>query len=259
MKILITNDDGIYSTGLKATYDSLKNDFETELIAPSTQKSGIGRAISLFEPIRVSRVSAFDKKAYSIGGTPTDSVIIGIHSILDQKPDLVVSGINLGENLSTEAVTTSGTIGAALEAATQDVPVIAASLKLLDEGNKFHEGRIDVDLDFAKKVLNRVVKGIDKNGFPSKVDVLNLNIPEDASEGTPIRITKLARKIFDTTVEERKDPRGRPYYWIDGGHVDNVEEGTDVDVVLNKNEISITPISLEMTAEVDLEIEKILP
>lgn len=259
MKILVTNDDGIYSSGLKAAYQALKNDFDTELIAPSTQKSGIGRAISLFEPIRVSKVTAFDKEAYSIGGTPTDSVIIGIHSILDKKPDLVVSGINLGENLSSEAVTTSGTIGAALEASTNDISAIAASVKLIDEGNKFHEGRIDVDLEYTKKIIHKLVKGIEKNGFPEEVDVLNLNIPEDADKDTPIRITELAKRIYDTSVDERKDPRGRPYYWIDGGYVESVEEGTDVDVVLNKNEISITPVSLGMTAEVDLEKEDILP
>lgn len=259
MKILITNDDGIYSSGLKSAYDALKEDFNTELIAPSTQKSGIGRAISLFEPIRVSKVSAFEKEAYSIGGTPTDSIIIGIYSIMEEKPDLVVSGMNLGENLSTEAVTTSGTIGAALEASTQGIPAIAASVKLVNEENKFHEGRVNVDLEYPKKILRKVVEGVEKNGFPEAVDLLNLNIPEDASKNTPIRITRLERKIFDTSVEERKDPRGRPYYWIDGGHITDVEEGTDVDAVLNKNQISITPISLEMTAKVDLKKDDILP
>lgn len=259
MNILITNDDGIYSTGLKAAYESLSKEFKTEIIAPSTQKSGIGSAISLFEPIRVSRVNAFNQTAYSVGGTPTDSVILGIYSILEKKPDLVVSGLNLGENLSTEAVTTSGTIGAALEASTHNVPAIAVSVKLRNEGNKFHEGRINVDLTYPKKILKKIVSGIQKNGFPKKVDVLNVNIPEDADENTEIEVTKLAKKIFDTSVEERKDPRGRSYYWIDGGYLQDVEKGTDVDAVLNKNMISITPISLTMTTEVELNKKELLP
>ncbi len=259
MNILLTNDDGIYSTGLKAANDALLKNHSTNLVAPSTQKSGIGQAISLFEPIRVSEVTAFNQTAYSVGGTPADSVILGIKSILKKEPDLVVSGLNLGENLSTEAVTTSGTIGAALEASTQGVPAIAASVKLRDEGNKFHEGRIDVDLEYPKKILNKLVSGIQKNGFPEDVDVLNLNVPEDATEETPIEITKLAKKVFDTSVDERKDPRGRPYFWIDGGHIEDVEKGSDVDVVLNQNHVSITPISLTMTAEVELNKEDILP
>ncbi|OKY78036.1 MAG: putative acid phosphatase SurE [Candidatus Methanohalarchaeum thermophilum] len=255
---MLTNDDGIYSTGIKAAYNALSGDYDTTIVAPSTQKSGIGRAISLFEPIRVSEVNTLDTKAYSVGGTPTDSVILGLYSILEEDPDLVVSGINLGENLSTEAVTTSGTIGAALEAATQGVPAISASVQLSDEGNKFHEGRIDVNLDLAKKNLLKLVNGIEKNGFPDEVDVLNLNVPNSVNEDTPVRITKLARKVYNTSVEKRKDPRGKPYFWIDGGHIKEVEKNTDVDTILNKEEISITPITLEMTSKRDLEKKDIL-
>ncbi|RZN61269.1 5'/3'-nucleotidase SurE [Methanonatronarchaeum sp. AMET6-2] len=258
MKVLVTNDDGIYSPGIEAAVRALPDGWSVTMVAPSSQKSGIGRAISLFEPLRINELSGFGVPAFSVGGTPTDSVILGLHRILDDRPDLLVSGINLGENLSTEAVTTSGTIGAALEAATQGVPAISVSVQLLDEGDKFHEGGIDIDLGFAVEILGRLVRGVRRNGFPEGVDVLNVNIPASADAGTPMRVTRLGRRVFDTSVEERFDPRGKQYYWIDGGYITDVEGGTDVDTVLNEQEISITPITLEMTSDVDLSIEDLM-
>ncbi|OUJ18114.1 putative acid phosphatase SurE [Methanonatronarchaeum thermophilum] len=259
MKVLVTNDDGVYSSGIRAVVDGLPDGWDVTVVAPSSQMSGIGRAISLFEPLRINELSGFDVPTYSVGGTPTDSVILGLHRVLDESPDLLVSGVNLGENLSSEAVTTSGTVGAALEAATQGVPAISVSVQLVDEGYKYHEGGLDLDLEFPSKVIEKLVGGVEEKGFPEGVDVLNVNIPSSAGRDTPMRITKLGRKVFDTSVEERHDPRGKQYYWIDGGYTKNVEKGTDVDVVLNRKEISITPVSLEMTSNVDLEVDDIIP
>src|SRR5659263_595724 len=104
--ILLTNDDGVYSTGLKAAYDRVCDIGEVTVVAPSTQKSGVGRSISIFEPLRVSLATVNGFKAYAVAGTPTDSVIIGLFSILQKQPDLVLSGFNIGENISTDTVTT---------------------------------------------------------------------------------------------------------------------------------------------------------
>ncbi|MCZ7401116.1 MAG: 5'/3'-nucleotidase SurE [Candidatus Methanoperedens sp.] len=259
-KILLTNDDGVYSTGLKAAYDSVCDLGEVTVVAPSTQKSGVGRGISIFEPLRVSEANVNGFKAYAVAGTPTDSVIIGLFSILKENPDLVLSGFNIGENISTDTVTTSGTIGAALEAASYGIPALAASIQVIDEGDKFDDHReYNYDFDVGVKIVNRIAKKVISKGLPHGVDLLNINIPKHASMDTEIEITRLAPKIFITGVEERFDPRGRPYYWINGDLIRDAEEGTDVKAVMKKGHISVTPLTLDSTARVDFkEIEELL-
>ena len=258
--ILLTNDDGVYSTGLKAAYDSVRDLGEVTVVAPSSQKSGVGRGISIFEPLRISLANVNGFRAHAVAGTPTDSVILGIFTIMKENPDLVLSGFNVGENISTDTVTTSGTIGAALEAASYGIPAIAASIQVLDEGDKFDDHRAySYDFDVGIKIVNRIAKNVLEKGLPEGVDLLNVNIPRHAAMDTEIEITRLARKIFVTGVEERFDPRGRPYYWINGELIRDAEEGTDVRAVMKKGHISITPLSLDSTARVDFrEIEKLL-
>ncbi|MCE8425652.1 MAG: 5'/3'-nucleotidase SurE [Candidatus Methanoperedens sp.] len=258
--ILITNDDGVYSTGLKAAYDSVYDLGDVTVVAPSSQKSGVGRGISIFEPLRVSLANVNGFKAYAVDGTPTDSVIIGIFSIMKKNPDLVLSGFNVGENISTDTVTTSGTIGAALEAASYGIPALAASIQVIDEGDKFDDHRTyNYDYNTGIKIVNRIAKNVLAKGLPKGVDLLNINIPRHATMDTEIEITRLARKIFLTGVEERHDPRGRPYYWINGEIIRDAEEGTDVRAVMKKGHISVTPLSLDSTSRIDFgEIEKLL-
>jgi 5'-nucleotidase len=179
---------------------------------------------------------------------------------MKEQPDLVLSGFNVGENISTDTVTTSGTIGAALEAASYGIPAIAASVQVLDEGDKFDDHRTySYDFDVGIRIVNRIAGKVLKYGLPAGVDLLNVNIPRHATMDTDIEITRLARKIFLTGVEERHDPRGRPYYWINGELIRDAEEGTDVRAVMKKGHISVTPLSLDSTARVDFgEIDKLL-
>jgi 5'-nucleotidase len=259
-KILLTNDDGVYSTGLKAAYESIRDLGHVTVVAPSSQKSGVGRGISIFEPLRVSEANMNGFRAHAVAGTPTDSVILGIFAIMKEYPDLVLSGFNVGENISTDTVTTSGTIGAALEAASYGIPAIAASLQVLDEGDKFDDHHAyDYDFEVGMGIVNRIAKNVLERGLPEGVDLLNVNIPKHAAQDTQIEITRLARKIFVTGVEERFDPRGRPYYWINGELIRDAEEGTDVRAVMKNGHISVTPLSLDSTAKVDFkDIEKLL-
>ncbi len=252
-RILVTNDDGVYASGLQAAARSVEGLGEVVVSAPSGQKSGVGRSISVFEPLRFAEVNLNGFKAYAVTGTPTDSVIIGIFAIMKQMPDLVVSGINVGENISSDTVTTSGTIGAALEAASYGIPAIAASIQAIDQGDKFdmHHGAKH-SFDVATKILRRVATRVLQSGLPEGVDLLNLNVPVLAREDTEIVVTRLARKIFKTSVQERFDPRGRPYYWIDGELIFFDKEGTDVQTVYQDRKISITPLSLDSTARIDL-------
>ena len=260
-KILVTNDDGVYSSGIKAAYDSVKELGKATVCAPSVQKSGVGRAISLFEPLRYSRTKIPDMPAYAVGGTPTDSVIIGIFAILKEKPDLVLSGFNIGENVSTDAITTSGTIGAAMEAASYGIPTIAASIQVPENGIKFDDlrGYHTEEFKVAVDEVHKIAKKLLKHKMPEGVDFLNINIPYMADENTEIEITRLGRKIFKTSVEERHDPRGRPYYWITGDLIENDARGTDVHAIMQNKNISVTPVSLDSTAVIELsEIEKLL-
>lgn len=247
--ILLTNDDGVYSSGLKASYEALKNMGDVFVVSPAVQKSAVGRSISIMEPIRVSEVNVDGMEAYAVDGTPTDSVIIGIHEIIKDTPDVVVCGINIGENISSESVTTSGTVGAALEAATQEAPSIAISLQVPDI-EKFESFSHKFDFSLAKKVLAAVVKKVEEGAMPRGVDVLNVNVPLDFSGG--FEVTNLARRLYHTRIEERLDPRGRKYYWIDGVEIEDENEGTDLHA-LRKGKVSITPITLDSTARVNLE------
>lgn len=259
-KILLTNDDGVYSAGIRAAYRSVQEIGEVIVCAPSMQQSGVGRSISIFEPLRINQATINDMTVYAVGGTPTDAVILGIFAVMKEMPDLILSGFNIGENISTDTITTSGTIGAALEGASYGIPAIAASIQAKEEKDKFDDNwEYDHDFDVAVKVVNRIAKNVIKFGLPEHVDLLNVNIPHQVEEDTQIDITRLARKVFKTAVEERHDPRGKPYYWIAGDLIMEEEEGTDVHAISQKGHISVTPISLDATSPIDFsEIEHLL-
>ncbi len=250
-QILITNDDGVNSSGLLAAYESVKDLGEVTVVAPATQQSAVGRSMTLFNPLRVSKHKANGIVIHSVSGTPTDAVIIGMFVVMKEKPDLVISGFNIGENLTTEAATTSGTIGAALEAAGQGVPAIAVSMKVEDEGDKFADTDYKRDYIAAISIVNRLARCVLEGALPKGVDVLNVNFPANVKPNTEIVITNLARKMYNTRVHLRHDPRGRSYYWIDGSIVEDAEKGTDLHTILKDGKVSVTPLTSDMTAHID--------
>ncbi len=249
MRILITNDDGVNSSGIVAAKNAVKGLGSASVVAPAMQQSGIGHALTLFEPIRVTSSKLLDgSEAYSVSGTPTDAVILGIYQIMDKRPDLVISGINIGENLGMAELTTSGTIGAAMEAAAQGVPALSISLQVTRDDIKFHDGHVDIDLDFAQKITRQLSERIIKKGLPEGVDFLNVNIPSHP-ESHKVRLTRLGKRMYSIHIQKRFDPRGREYYWIDGDPVELDEEGTDVHALKNGRCPTITPISLDCTSD----------
>jgi 5'-nucleotidase len=253
--ILLTNDDGVSSIGLWAAYEALTPIADVTVVAPATQQSAVGRSISIFEPLRASRITINGQAAWSVAGKPTDAVIIGLYA-LKLNPTMVVSGINIGENLSFESIMTSGTVGAALEASNQGTKGIAFSLQVEDQGDKFDDpSSHGQSFDNAKKIVRDVVSRVLESGFCPHADVINVNIPSDVKGG--YEVTRLARKLFHTGVEKRLDPRGRPYFWINGPLYEDAEEGTDVHAV-RKGNVSVTPITLDCTAhDAHEEIKKI--
>jgi len=251
--ILLTNDDGVSSVGLWAAYEALTPIADVTVVAPATQQSAVGRSISIFEPLRANKITINGIPAWSVAGKPTDAVIIGLYA-LKLAPTIIVSGINIGENLSTESIMTSGTVGAALEGSNQGTKGIAFSLQVEDQGDKFDDPRnLGHSFDASKKVVRDVVSRVLKHGFSPHTDVINVNIPSVVKGG--YEITCLAPKLFHTGVEKRLDPRGRSYFWINGPLYDDAKEGTDVHAI-RKGNVSITPITLDCTSYAAVEDTK---
>lgn len=238
MKILITNDDGIFAEGLLKLACSLEKLGEIYIVAPDRQRSAMGHAITMHEPLRASKIQIFDKSfhAWSVSGTPADCVKLGIEALLPHKPDIVLSGINSGANLGTD-VLYSGTVSAAIEGAMLGFPSVALSLA----------GFSDFNYDYAGEFSCIVAKKMIEKKLPPDT-LLNVNIPNcSRKEIGGVKITTLGVRKYKNSFIERIDPRGQSYYWL-GGEIaeDNNLEGTDIHCVKNNN-ISITPIHFDLT------------
>lgn len=252
MKILISNDDGVNSSGIMAAKRAVENLGDATVVAPSSQQSGVGRALTLFEPLRINQTKLKDESpAFSVTGTPTDAVTLGIFELMDEKPDLAISGINIGENIGKGELTTSGTIGAAMEAASCGIPSIAISQQVIRGDIKFEDGHVELDYSLSEKILYKIAKNILKKGLPENIDILNVNIPSHPLK-EDVLITKLGERMYTPHIEMRSDPRGKPYYWIGGDPYDNDEEGTDGYGLKINNQPTVTPLSMDFTSDLEL-------
>jgi 5'-nucleotidase len=228
---LITNDDGIHAPGLRALVESLKDLAAITVVAPSHERSAAAQSLTLRQPIYCDEVAPGE---YSIEGTPADAMIVAFHTLLKEKPDLVVSGINRGGNMG-ENIYYSGTVGAAMEAAINRVPALAVSVS--------HRGR---DFDFAPAALftRRLAPVVLKEGLPPGV-LLNVNVPQPWNG--EVRFTRQSKKITRTLLKPGTDPRGRNYYWLHEQQlVEGIEPDTDMAAVRD-GAISITPLELDHT------------
>ena len=237
MRILLTNDDGILAEGLIALYEELKGDFELSVVAPETEMSAVGHAITLSNPLRVRQ---FKRNGiflgYGVSGTPADCVKIGVQEILQQRPDMILSGINLGSNVGINLLY-SGTVSAATEGAFLGIPSVAISLNTKN----------NPDFGFPARFSRRMIQFVKENGLKEGT-ALNVNIPaisEDQIEGISVTTQDLVR--HRDRYEKRNDPRGNVYYWL--ATETPVEESipsTDL-MALRENRIAITPISFDLT------------
>lgn len=251
MRILITNDDGVNSEGIIALNDAVKDLADTMIVAPAHQQSGVGHAITLMKPLRAIPTNIDDDtEAYAVTGTPTDCVIVGSKNLMEEEPDLIISGINVGENLA-QSITTSGTLGATFEAAYFGIPAIAVSLQVKHEELKFKDGVKCIDYSFAKKIVRRVVKKVLEHGMPEGADILNLNVPAHPVSDEIVQV-RLAKRMYDTDIEKRVDPYGHPYYWIVGGLIMEEGDDTDVHTLRVENKSTVTALSTDMTHCVDI-------
>ena len=232
MLILVTNDDGIQSPGISALADHLQVLGRVIVVAPDRERSAVGHALTLHAPLRAEEVAP---DFWAVSGTPTDAVNLGIHGLIKDKPDLVVSGINRGGNMGDD-LTYSGTVAAAMEATLMGVPAFAISFS----GQEFSYANF---IPSAKAAV-LLAKQIDRHKLPADT-FLNVNVPEKEPKG--IRLTRQGKRIYQDAVVQNKDPRGRSYYWIGAGELGFQElDGTDFDAV-HKGFISVTPLHLDLT------------
>jgi 5'-nucleotidase len=239
--ILITNDDGAHSPGLLALKQALDAIGEVIVFAPDHNWSGAGHTKTLHKPLRVDQVTLADGSvAYVTSGAPSDCVALALLGVAPKRPDVVVSGINLGLNVG-EDITYSGTVAGAMEAVVFGIPGIAVSQDMqVKDGQR-------VDFGPVARLAARLAAQVLARGLPPKV-FLNVNgppLPPEQIRGA--QVTRLGRRVYRDALVERTDPRGKPYYWI-GGEMPSVEieDGTDVGA-LAEGYISITPLNMDMT------------
>ncbi len=229
-RLLLTNDDGVQAPGLKALEDALSPLGELMVVAPDREMSGTSQSLTLYSPLRVHRL---DERHFSVSGTPADAVILALHRLMPEPPDLVVSGINPGGNMG-ENVVYSGTVAAAMEATLHGVHGIAMSLATRKELD------FSVAAAFAAQIAARVLA----EGLPLGV-MLNVNVPRGEIHG--VSLTRQSRKVSQNIIHEKQDPRGRPYFWQDESvNVDKVEPESDYAAVF-AHKISITPLQADRT------------
>ena len=240
-RILITNDDGIHSEGIKALEDALKEIGDVYVVAPESEMSGASHSLTLARPLRIRQI---DERHWTVDGTPTDCVTFAINRILSaaEQPHICASGINHGANMGDDA-TYSGTVAGAMESTILGVPGIAFSLV----ANRNH------DFSEAAKVARDLTRKAIEEGLPDGT-LLNINVPKGSPKG--IRITKQGFKNARPVISEHTDPRGKFYYWIgeerSGFHA---EGGTDFEAV-DEGFVSVTPMRSDLTNHLAIEMLK---
>ncbi|MFH1453968.1 MAG: 5'/3'-nucleotidase SurE [Armatimonadota bacterium] len=237
-RILLTNDDGVFSEGIQALINVFKGSVDLTVVAPDRERSAIGHSLTFFYPLRVQKLEeSKNLKIYSSDGTPSDCVLLGIYDLMPEAPDLIISGINHGPNMGQD-ITYSGTVSAAMEGTIHKIPSVSVSLASF----------INMNFTYAAKFVKKLSDCAIEKDLPA-LSFFNVNIPnlpEDEIKGSAF--TKQGRSIYDQKLIKRMDPRGIEYYWLSGEFPTGlIEKGTDFEAVYKDKKISITPVQLDMT------------
>ncbi len=232
--ILVTNDDGVHSPGIIALFKAMKELGDAYIVAPDRERSAVGHALTLHRPLKAEELR---ENVFSVNGTPTDCVALGIHKVLPGKPDLIASGINNGPNLGDD-ITYSGTVSAAMEGTIFSIPSFAVSLT----------GQRPFHYEVAAHYAAEVARYILSSSLPYDT-LLNVNVPnvprKDMIKG--IKFTRQGKRVYDGAIQEVFSPWGDKHYWIGGGKP-YWEHGEDMDIqAVLDNYVSVTPIHLELT------------
>ena len=240
MRILISNDDGVHAPGITALHRALARRADCWVVAPMLERSTAGHGLTLHKPLRIVPVG---DRIFGVSGTPADCVYLALRKIMPKKPDLVISGINQGANLGQD-VYYSGTVAAAREACILGIPAIAVSLyirpKSTSQSEIFH-------FKTATQIILRLIAALPKHPIPSQI-LLNVNVPNLPPERLKgFKAVPQGYRYYGGQVIERKDHRGKPYYWVGGQHLDlKNEDETDCDA-LSKNYAAVSPLQLDCT------------
>ncbi len=237
MKILVSNDDGIGSQGIYELVQELKKIGDVTVVAPLTEQSAVGHAITMKSPLRVTKYFVNNELfGYAVDGTPADCIKMGVRNILKDIPDIVVSGINHGSNAAT-AIIYSGTVSAAREAAIMDIPAIAVSVTSYNASH----------FNYPAKVAAHFCKLVKEKGL-RKGSLLNINVPDiPEADIRGIVLTKQGHAKWDETYVCRQDPYGKDYYWLKGEMV-VLDTEPDIDqVAVMNNYASVSPIHFDLT------------
>ena len=237
MRILLTNDDGIYAKGIEALYLALIQEHDVTVVAPETEQSAVGHAITWLDPLRVDTVyrngSFF---GYALNGTPADCVKIAISELMNPPPQVVVSGVNLGANVGVNVIY-SGTVSAATEAAVMGVPSVAVSIDSFKPA----------DFSAVTEFILRLLEIIEREGLPEGIS-LNVNVPNVAPQDIRgVRITHQGKKKHLERYDRRVDPRGHVYYWLCNSTFTLDTDPSADSLALEGNYISVTPIQYNLT------------
>lgn len=245
LKILVSNDDGVYAWGLKVLAKELAKIAKVWVVAPLEEKSTTGHSLTIHKPLRVHKM---ENGFYGVSGSPADCVYMGIREVMKEMPDLVVSGINRGANLGQD-VYYSGTVSAAREACILSMPAIAVSTNVSHSKKKEDK---EIHFESAAKAVVKLIKNLSIKDIP-KHTLLNVNVPDiPFSKIKGYQATRQGFRFYSGTVLKRMDHRGRPYFWI-GGQYKGYQntEGTDCYAV-EDNYVSVTPVRLDCTDHVFL-------
>ena len=259
-RILVTNDDGVSSPGLWALNDSLQAIGETVVIAPDSPRSATGMSLTFHKPLRLKQVHNRKRHAYAVSGNTADCVFLGIIEIFKHEvPSLVASGINLGDNLTSQLVFASSTVAGAIQGAVMGAPAIAFSLSL-PEDRDVTKDELTSKLSIAASHVRRTAKWVLDNKLPRGIDCLNINFPFGITERTRAKVTTLGLRKYNDQVVKRNDPGGHPYFWQWGTIKDDREflEGTDIHAVYVEHMVSITPFKLDASAPSPRELAQLL-
>jgi len=237
MRILLTNDDGIFAKGIETLYIALAGEHDVTVVAPETEQSAVGHAITWLDPLRVNTVNRNGTFfGYAATGTPADCVKIAVNELLKERPEIVVSGINLGANVGVNVIY-SGTVSAATEAALLGIPSIAVSIDAFKP----------TDFSAATEFIPRLVKLVGREGLPPGIS-LNVNIPDrPAGEVRGVKVTRQGSTKCIEKYDRRTDPRNHTYYWLCNSSIERDEDPNADSSALAEGYISVTPIHHDLT------------
>ncbi len=244
--ILISNDDGPASQGLKSLIRALSKLDDVTFFIPEGPRSGSSMSLTFHKPLRAREIEIEGIKGHIVSGSPADAVLLA-NIMLDKKPSVVATGINLGDNSGLQDIYTSGTVAGAIQGALLGYPAVAFS-KMTSDENILYPWTESQEFQEAANKAAKIIKFVADRGLPNGVHLLNVNFPVVVTQSTGASINRASFSKYKHYIDRRLDPRGREYMWLWGTRAESYPDGTDAHALYDKREISITPMTIDMSS-----------